>query len=81
MKPSTRPIPSLPRYFLPIRTRNGVNYIYVDPREGPYEITPADIKSDNIHPTSSGSQKLANLIWNAMKSHMICSAKLMRRLS
>jgi len=44
----------------------GVIYVYVDPRVGPYQITPADIKSDNIHPTSSGSQKLANLIWNKM---------------
>jgi hypothetical protein len=37
--------------------------LLVDSR--PY-IVPADIKSDDIHPTSSGSQKLANLIWDAM---------------
>ena len=41
----------------------GFKATLVDPRPN---ILPADIKSDNIHPTSSGSQKLANLIWNKM---------------
>ncbi|NOH72278.1 SGNH/GDSL hydrolase family protein [Vibrio pectenicida] len=33
---------------------------FVDPRLG---ITPDDVLSDNIHPNTSGSQKLAHLIW------------------
>lgn len=41
----------------------GFKATLVDPRS---IIVPADIKSDDIHPTSSGSQKLANLIWSAM---------------
>ena len=52
-----------PGIFSPYAPGSGVKYIYVDPRS---LILPADIKSDNIHPTSSGSQKLATLIWNAM---------------
>jgi hypothetical protein len=40
-----------------------LKYLLVDSR--PY-MTTSDIKSDNIHPTSSGSQKLANQIWAAM---------------
>jgi hypothetical protein len=55
-----------PGIFSPYTPGSGVVYVYVDPRS---IIVPADIKSDNIHPTSSGSQKLANLIWNAMKSN------------
>ncbi len=35
----------------------------LDPRSA---IVPSDIKSDGIHPTSNGSQKLANLIWGSM---------------
>lgn len=35
----------------------------LDPRSS---IVPSDIKSDDIHPTYSGSEKLANLIWGAM---------------
>jgi hypothetical protein len=42
---------------------SGFKATLVDPRPN---ITPTDIKSDNIHPTYSGSQKLANLIYNAM---------------
>ncbi len=41
----------------------GVKYCYVDPRDVIKEV---DIKSDNIHPTYSGSEKLATLIWNKM---------------
>ena len=52
-----------PGIFSPYVPESGVVYVYVDPRS---LILPADIKSDNIHPTSSGSQKLATLIWNAM---------------
>jgi hypothetical protein len=52
-----------PGVFSPYAPGSGVKYIYVDPRS---IIVPADIKSDDIHPTSSGSQKLATLIWNAM---------------
>ena len=55
-----------PGIFSPYAPGSGVKYIYVDPRS---LILPADIKSDNIHPTSSGSQKLATLIWNAMVSN------------
>jgi len=44
---------------------SGFHAVLVDPRSN---ILPADIKSDDIHPTSSGSQKLANLIWNSMVS-------------
>jgi hypothetical protein len=42
---------------------SGFKATLVDPRPN---ILPADIKSDDIHPTSSGSQKLADLIWNVM---------------
>jgi hypothetical protein len=42
---------------------SGFRATLVDPRPN---ILPADIKSDDIHPTSSGSQKLATLIWNTM---------------
>ena len=35
-----------------------------DPRSS---ILPSDIKSDDIHPKYSGSQKLANLIWGVME--------------
>ncbi len=39
--------------------------LFLDSR--PYmTMTSADIKSDNIHPTTAGSQKLTNLIWDAM---------------
>jgi len=41
----------------------GFKATLVDPRGS---IVPTDIKSDDIHPTASGSQKLANLIWGAM---------------
>ena len=37
-----------------------VDKVYIDPR--PY-ITNSDIIIDGIHPTASGSQKLANLVW------------------
>lgn len=36
----------------------------LDPRGS---IVPSDIKSDGIHPTYSGSEKLANLIWGTME--------------
>jgi len=36
---------------------------FADPRSS---IVPSDIKSDDIHPTYSGSSKLANLIWGVM---------------
>jgi len=52
-----------PGIFSPYAPGSGVSYVYVDPRS---LIVPADIKSDDIHPTSSGSQKLATLIWNTM---------------
>jgi hypothetical protein len=52
-----------PGIFSPYAPGSGVIYVYVDPRS---IIVPADIKSDDIHPTSSGSQKLATLIWNTM---------------
>jgi hypothetical protein len=42
---------------------SGFETTLIDPRA---VIVDSDIKSDDIHPTSSGSQKLANLIWNAM---------------
>jgi len=38
--------------------------VYIDPR--PY-ITNSDIIIDGIHPTASGSQKLANLVWPKLK--------------
>ncbi len=41
----------------------GFSIALADPRD--YILT-SDIKSDNIHPTYSGSQKLANLIWGVM---------------
>ncbi len=47
----------------PALVMTGFKALLVDSR--PF-ITDADIKSDDIHPTSSGSQKLANLIWNCM---------------
>jgi hypothetical protein len=37
--------------------------LLVDPRSS---IKSSDIKKDNIHPTTSGSKKLADLIWSAM---------------
>ena len=52
-----------PGIFSPYAPGSGVVYVYVDPRS---IIVPADIKSDDIHPTYNGSVKLANLIWNAM---------------
>jgi hypothetical protein len=52
-----------PGAFSPYAPGSGVKYVYVDPRS---LIVPADIKSDDIHPTYNGSVKLANLIWNAM---------------
>lgn len=39
---------------------SAVNCTFIDPRS---TIKDSDIKSDAIHPTTSGSQKLANLIW------------------
>jgi len=36
------------------------NCTFIDPRA---DIVAADVKSDGIHPTTSGSQKLADLIW------------------
>jgi hypothetical protein len=41
----------------------GFSIALADPRDYIFE---SDIKSDNIHPTYSGSQKLANLIWGVM---------------
>jgi len=52
-----------PGIFSPYAPGSGVIYVYVDPRS---IIVPADIKSDDIHPTYNGSVKLANLIWNKM---------------
>lgn len=39
---------------------SAVNCTFIDPRS---TINDSDIKSDAIHPTTSGSQKLADLIW------------------
>ncbi len=44
-------------------TLNGFSIAVADPRDF---IFPTDIKSDDIHPTYSGSEKLANLIWGVM---------------
>mgnify|MGYP000382550987 CR=1 FL=1 len=41
-------------------TNSTANCTFVDPRSS---IVAADVKSDGIHPTTSGSQKLADLIW------------------
>lgn len=41
-----------------------VNCTFLDPRN---LIVNSDIKSDGIHPTSSGSLKLANLIWPTLQ--------------
>ncbi|MCL4684736.1 hypothetical protein KJ059_08290 [Myxococcota bacterium] len=41
----------------------GFGTFVLDPRN---YIFSSDIKSDDIHPTASGSQKLANLIWGVM---------------
>jgi len=38
---------------------------YVDPRS---TITANDVLDDNLHPTTSGSQKLADLIWPSLKA-------------
>jgi hypothetical protein len=40
------------------------NKVYIDPR--PY-ITNSDIISDGVHPTTSGSKKLADLLWPKLK--------------
>jgi len=39
---------------------SNANCTFIDPRA---DIVAADVKSDGIHPTTSGSQKLADLIW------------------
>ena len=39
---------------------SNANCTFIDPRA---DIVSADVKSDGIHPTTSGSQKLADLIW------------------
>lgn len=44
-------------------TLSGVQIAIADPRSA---IVNSDIKSDDIHPTYSGSVKLANLIWGVM---------------
>jgi len=44
-------------------TLGDFNIAVLDPRSS---IIPNDIKSDGIHPTYSGSVKLANLIWGTM---------------
>ena len=55
---------SVPGYGIYRGSTLGVFQISVlDPRDS---ILPSDIKSDNIHPTYSGSEKLANLIWGVM---------------
>jgi len=41
-------------------TNTAANCTFLDPRA---DIVAADVKSDGIHPTTSGSQKLADLIW------------------
>jgi hypothetical protein len=49
---------------------NAVNVpdrVFIDPR--PY-ITNSDIIIDGIHPTASGSQKLANLVWPLLKTRL-----------
>ncbi len=47
----------------PALIMTGFKSLLYDPRG---VIVPTDIKSDSIHPTSSGSQKLANGIWTCM---------------
>jgi hypothetical protein len=44
-------------------TLSTFQWALADPRGA---IVPSDIKSDDIHPTYSGSSKLANLIWGVM---------------
>ncbi|MFO7558060.1 MAG: hypothetical protein R6X10_04450 [Desulfobacterales bacterium] len=41
----------------------GFGWFVIDPRN---EILDSDLKSDDIHPTYSGSEKLANMIWYVM---------------
>jgi lysophospholipase L1-like esterase len=43
------------------------NKVYVDPRG---HIKNSDIISDGIHPSTSGSQKLANLLWPHLKKFL-----------
>ncbi|MCP3062647.1 hypothetical protein LXT21_28065 [Myxococcus sp. K38C18041901] len=40
---------------------------FVDPRSA---ITNADIKADGVHPTTSGSNKIANLIWSKLEPRL-----------
>lgn len=44
---------------------SAVNCTFVDPR---WVINDSDIKSDAIHPTTSGSQKIAGLIWPVLQN-------------
>ena len=44
-----------------------VDCTFIDPRSA---IKDSDIKSDAIHPTTSGSKKLANLIWPKLKGRL-----------
>jgi hypothetical protein len=48
-------------------TAGPASRIFVDPRS---TIVASDIKSDGVHPTDAGSQKLANLIWPILKTRM-----------
>jgi len=43
---------------------SSVNCTFIDPR---FVVNDGDIKSDAIHPKTSGSQKLANLIWPVLE--------------
>lgn len=44
-----------------------VDCAFVDPRS---VITNADIKSDGVHPTASGSSKIAGLIWSELEPRL-----------
>lgn len=44
-----------------------VSCTFIDPRSS---VTSSDIISDGIHPTTSGSQKIANLIWPHLSSRL-----------
>lgn len=46
---------------------SAVNCTFIDPR---FVINDSDIKSDAIHPKTSGSEKLANLIWPALEGRL-----------
>lgn len=48
-------------------TNSAANCVFVDPRSS---VKNADIISDGIHPTTSGSNKIADLIWPHLSSRL-----------